>query len=325
MNENKEITFSDEDIIAYLLGTASTELTERFDELSITSDEFSEALAAAESDLVDSYVNGELPTAERSRFEQHYLRSRSASSKLSFAKTFREFGSRQTRDVQPSFEIERRSTADDFFVSFIRYLRWGFAVAAAALVLFVVWMYFGSSRIGDELSRNLNSQIGTPLPVNTANASKEGKQPEIAQTTNEALANESIQSNINVIPKNSKPTPTDQSTIGRVFAFALSPPLRSSNSAPQFAIPKEVSRVSVRLELESDEFKTYQAKLIGPSNNEIWRSESLRPVNGRLGRSITAIVPAPSFRNGNYRFSVTGVRANGELENVGDYPFRVVQ
>jgi hypothetical protein len=325
MNEDNETTFDGNEIVDYLLGTASAELTERFDELSITNDDFAEALAAAEADLVDQYVNGELSAAERASFERHYMRNRSSLSKLSFAEAFRKFGSRQARDGRPAIRNDQRSETDGFFISLIRYLRWGFAAAAAALLLFVVWLYFGANSSGDELSRNLNSQIGTPLPANNANALVEEKQPEIAQTTNEKPANESTQNNAGLTPRNTKPTPTEQSTIGRVFAFALSAPLRSSNSAPEIALPKETSRVSVRLELETDEFSTYNVKLIGPSNREMWRANSLSPVNGRSGAAIVANLDGALLRGGVYRFSVAGVRANGELEIIGDYPFRIVQ
>jgi hypothetical protein len=325
MNENNEITFSDEDIIAYLLGSASTELTERFDELSITSDEFAEALAAAEADLVDSYANDEMPAADRVRFEDHYLKNRFARSKLVFAEAFRDFGARHAPGAQPAFETDKRSATNSTFVSAIRLLRWGFAAAAAALLLFAGWIYFGGRGTPDELSRNVNSQISTPLPNEARNGRDEESLPEITQSTNVTEGNESIRNNLNVAPKNTKPTQQDHTTVGRVLAFALSPPLRSSNSAPEITLPKDSSRVSVRLELESDEFISYQVSLIGPSNSGVWRAASVRPRNSRSGHSITVNVPASSIQLGMYRFSVTGVRTNGELENVGDYPFRVVQ
>jgi hypothetical protein len=323
MNKNSETTFDGKEIVEYLLGTASAELTERFDELSITSDGFAEALAVAEADLVDQYVNGELSASERTRFDQHYMPNRSSPSKLLFAEAFREFGSRQARETQHAIRNNQRSETDGFFVSLIRYLRWGFAAAAAGLLLLVVWVYFGSNKNGADLSGNLNS--GTPLPVNGANISSEEKQPEIAQATSEMPANEAVQNSASLTPKNSKPTPADERTIGRVFVFALSAPLRSSNSPPEIAVPKQTSRVSVRLELESGDFKTYQAKLIGPSNREIWRANSLRPVNGRIGPAIVVSLNGSLLRSGLYRFSVTGMRPNGELENIGDYPFRIVQ
>jgi hypothetical protein len=325
MNENNEIIFNDEDIVAYLLGTASAELTERFDELSITSDEFAEALAAADADLVDSYANGEMLAADRMQFESHFLKNRSAISKLTFAEAFRDFGSRETQAPREVLEIEKQSATDGFFVSAIRYLRWGFAATAAALLLLALWIYFGASGPGDELSRNVNSQISSPRPIDIINGREEESQPEIAQSTNGIADNSSIQNNLNVAPKNTKPTQQDETSVGRVFAFALSPPLRSSNSASEIAIPKDTVRVSVRLEIESDEFKSYKVRLIGPSNNEVWRAASIRSANSRSGRSITVSIPASSIRMGMYRFSVAGVRANGESESIGDYPFRVVQ
>ena len=66
-------TYNDQTINEYLLGSLPEAESERLDELSFTDDEFAEALRAAEKDLVDAYVQGELSGAALERFKSHYL------------------------------------------------------------------------------------------------------------------------------------------------------------------------------------------------------------------------------------------------------------
>ena len=78
-----------QDLKSYLLGQAQADETERLDELSITSDEFAQALEAAEIDLLDSYVNGELSAADCARFEDKYLHSKDQIERFAFANDLR--------------------------------------------------------------------------------------------------------------------------------------------------------------------------------------------------------------------------------------------
>src|SRR5262249_27783168 len=66
------------------------EEAERLDEGCVTDDRLAEALAAAENDLVDAYVRGELSGEERERFETHYLSSERRRDKVLFARALRD-------------------------------------------------------------------------------------------------------------------------------------------------------------------------------------------------------------------------------------------
>ena len=81
-------TYNNQTITEYLLGSLPEAETERFDELSITDDEFAETLKAAEKDLVDAYVQGELIGAELEQFKFHYLASPLRREKVQFAQAF---------------------------------------------------------------------------------------------------------------------------------------------------------------------------------------------------------------------------------------------
>ena len=65
----------DEELVRYLLGLLPDEATERLDEASIADDEVAARLRIVETDLIDSYVRGQLSGARLERFESYYLLS----------------------------------------------------------------------------------------------------------------------------------------------------------------------------------------------------------------------------------------------------------
>ena len=76
----------DDTLVRYLLGSLSEEETERLDELSIADDEFAERLAAAEHDLIDAYIAGDLSPDDRARFESIYTGSPEGRARIAFAR-----------------------------------------------------------------------------------------------------------------------------------------------------------------------------------------------------------------------------------------------
>ena len=64
-----------EELVRYLLGLLPDEVTERIDEASIADDEVAARLRIVETDLIDSYVRGQLTGARLERFESYYLLS----------------------------------------------------------------------------------------------------------------------------------------------------------------------------------------------------------------------------------------------------------
>src|SRR5437764_14399129 len=82
-------TYNNQTINEYLLGSLPEAEAERLDELSFTDDEFAETLRAAEKDLVDAYVQGELVGTALERFKSHYLSTPRRRVKVEFAQALR--------------------------------------------------------------------------------------------------------------------------------------------------------------------------------------------------------------------------------------------
>lgn len=89
-------TYDQESIKRYLLGALPEAEGKRFDELSVVDDEFADALSAAEKDLVDAYVQGELSDGALERFKSHYLASPHRREKVEFAQAFQSMSAKDS-------------------------------------------------------------------------------------------------------------------------------------------------------------------------------------------------------------------------------------
>jgi len=74
-----------------LLGSLEPEEQERLEKELLNDNEYLEELSAAEDELIDSYVRGDLSEPERTRFEQHFLAASERRQKLSFAEALHRY------------------------------------------------------------------------------------------------------------------------------------------------------------------------------------------------------------------------------------------
>jgi hypothetical protein len=82
----------------YILGTMTADAQLRFEDKYFADADRFDLLEAAENDLVDSYVRGELSAVERQQFELHYLNSRRRQVDLPFALALAEIAAVPERD-----------------------------------------------------------------------------------------------------------------------------------------------------------------------------------------------------------------------------------
>jgi anti-sigma factor RsiW len=137
--------YDDQAITRYLLGSLPEAEAERLDELSFTDDEFAESLEAAEKDLVDAYVQGELSGAALEQFKSHYLASPLRRERVKFAQAFHLLAERQAAAQVAEVSAEKPAVAKrkgpGWFSALSALaaprpaLQWGAALAALALLV----------------------------------------------------------------------------------------------------------------------------------------------------------------------------------------------
>lgn len=318
-----EKTYNDEALRAYLLGSLPAEEAERFDELSVTDGKFFEELTAVEHDLVDAYVNLELDVADRDRFETYFLATPRRRDKLKFAENLDRIA--EGRGAVTTVAEVKSSEAG--FFSFLKDLlspRLAFAAFALICLALGGWLILRDRRSDyaevtgqntDETRTALNDQVAVETP-RVAETPGVSEVPE-PQTTPTNSVNRQI--NTNEKERSVRPEPRS------VVAVVLPAPLRGA-SMKTVTVPESASRVSVSLELESDESDLFYVVLRDRSaRSEPWKSGAVKPSGGPDRKVLNLNIPANLLKPGVYSLNVAGVSADGTREIIGDYLFRVVR
>ncbi len=88
MAEPTEKPPTDEQIQAYLLGRLSDEDADPIEAMTIADDDVAWRLRAAEDDLVDAYIRGDLDAETRQQFERYYMASPRRRERVALARGF---------------------------------------------------------------------------------------------------------------------------------------------------------------------------------------------------------------------------------------------
>lgn len=327
----REETYNNETLRQYLLGSLPAEKVELFDELSITDDEFANSLAAAENDLVDSYVRGELTGSALANFRSSYLITADKRERVCFAQSLRDFCERSAAaEVDNSLAQSATVTSgepDKFspgnIFSRLRLMQWGIAAAMVVLIA-VAWLAYYNLRIGrqnsdgrvdTEAKKETNADKGSEVAaVKEQVATTQGERERLEQ---EANKQKQELTKVEQTPKNRKPTPSGQ---GVIAALVLSPQVRGIGQFPTFSLPAKAEVVVVQLQLEPSDYSTYSVELLKESSQVLWRSNKIKA----SGRTLKITFPARLLAPEVFVLQVYGV-APGKSEALGAYPFKVVE
>lgn len=337
MNEQK---FNRQEMYEYLLGALPEAETERFDELSFTNDEFSDTLAAAEKDLIDAYIHGELTGATLEKFESYYLASPLRRAKVEFAKSFQIYAQKNvlttgendiSEKAAPVQESARFWSLLNIFKTRKFLLQTSFA---AALLLLIVGVFWTLNRQSDETARQNSSENRNRQLPNSI----ENNQPPSPPTEKEIAAanpqNKTSPEAVQEPPKKTPPVePTQTPTPEKiptppklaVASFLLTPSLRSAGQVKSISIPKETVEINMNLQLEANDYSAYRVALADQSGSvNLWQSGRLKAAGKDGNARITIRFPAKLLKSQIYTLVVSGINPNGEAEIISSYPFRSV-
>lgn len=335
----------------YLLGSLPEAEAERLDELSFTDDAFADALQAAEKDLVDAYVQGELTGAALEQFKSYYLASPLRSEKVKFAQAFQVFAEKnvaaQAAEVgtENSDQAATRWKGLGFFSALSVLvvprpaLQWSFAAAALALLIAGGWLAFENVRLHQQVSqtqarRDALGQREQELQkeLKEQRAAKATTQQELARVREERerleqeLKKEQAQQQRLAEQRAAKQQPPLSPGGVSIVSLVLTPQMRGVGQIPTVSVPAETDYIAMQLQLEPSVYPAYQVSLLKQSGNQIiWRSRQLKARATGDGQTLSISFRAGLLKPQVYILRVTGVSAGGVSEIVADYPFRVVK
>jgi hypothetical protein len=284
--------------------------------------EFYEQMLVAEGDLTDAYVRGDLSAGERARFEKSFLSSARRRERVEFARGLansatqlhREEFAKPRSDLTPALSTSRGGWLASLFGSrpVLNY-----ALAGAALVVMGVTVWFAIER--------MRARVQTPEPTASA--------PQIPERNDGGVAERQGKDGTPSLPPRDGVTPGVTPTPERdvlatrpVFATITLMPgaLRDGTAGANLFVPRVATHVRVRLQLEEDHYRSYQAVVSTPEGRKIWAG-STRKDRENNAQFVSLIVPATLLARGDYVVELNGIAAAGQSEPAAQYSFRVSQ
>jgi hypothetical protein len=340
-------THNDQTVTRYLLGALPDAEAERLDELSFTDDEFAEALKAAEKDLVDAYVQGELSGSTLERFKSHYLASPLRREKVEFAQAFPVWAEKnaaaqvaeaQTENLAGS-STKRKGSGWFSALNILRVprqaLQWGTACAALALLIAGGWLAFENARLRGQVSQTEARREELGRREQQLQRELEGRRSagaeaelELARVREEReRLEQELRRQESERQQQATGQPPAQPGRVRIASFILTPQMRDAAQIREVSIPPEAGYVAMRLELEPNDYSGYRVALINQAGNQtFWRSGKLRARAIGDDKALSVRFRAELLKPQTvYLLRVTGTSDSGAPEIIGDYPFRVVK
>jgi len=311
-----KVNTGDEKILRkYLLGDLSPEEQQEV-ELQLMSDEDAyDLLVAAEDDLIDASLAGELKGDELERFNNYFLAAGERQRKLQFGRSLERFVRDPPRSAA-SPEPPRR-VFWDAAANFLRYRPVTAYAASAVVVLMIVGSIWSVFRIV-ELQRQLHSAT-----AQLADVGRERDETKRQLGESQSLG-ERMRAQVQALEETlgaTKSSPVPQA----LLAFNLIPGLsRSSSDIPKIAITANASLLQFSLTLLDDNYDSYRAALRDAGGQELWTRDRLSATAARDGKVVVLTVPA-TLPSGDCSFSLMGVSDSHPPESISSFYFRVVR
>lgn len=293
-------------MLRYLLGDLPEEEKFALEQEYFNDNEKFEQVWALENELVDSYVRGSLPQAERVLFERNYLASYRHQERVSVARSLLQAADETIVAERTSAPVSSPTSWWTSVLAFFQFpqLIWSGAAAMALLFLIVAgWWY---TRNGSDPTEQI-AQHSPPVSLPTPSVAPTSPQPIAPSTPTLALP--------------SSPSPSARPVMPTVLAFTLGGALRDTGKIQPLPLPPGTKQVRLRLTLDANEYARYQVKLRTVSGSEVFAQSSLQPI----GKAIIVTIPADKLANGDYSLKLLGNSPSGDAEDITTYLLRVTR
>ena len=280
----------------YLLGQLPEEEQVRVEDRAFSDPDYLSALEDVEADLIDSYVRGQLPAANRLAFERRFFTSRRRVDKVEFARAL----STLVAEVRP---LSAPVTAwwSGFFSKWSLGPRLAAGLATVTLVAGTGWLAFENAgmrtRIAALETRGLELQTRSETAEQALNAEL-GRRRSEGGTMAPAIA-----------------------------TLTLLPGLtRAETNRILLAVPPAAQLARIEIQLEArDDYARFHAELRTADGQEVLTRANLPRRRTPAGASVSFDVPASALTNGDYELELKGISGNQAAQPIGYYYFRVAK
>jgi hypothetical protein len=301
--------------VQYLLGALSEESRITFEDRYFGDSELFEGLVAAENDLIDSYVRGDLSESERKQFESCYLTSHERLERVEFAKSLR--GYTFQAGMEASTRGRREPSTGRWSV--LAFLKAQTPAMQLALTIVFLGVVAGSSWIA-VLNLRLRHELGQ-VRIQQTELQQQDQQlrQQIAK-----LEAQSYQSEVGRKQQEiAQLQPSGSSIVSMILTAGLS---RSSGEQQTLLIPPGTSSVRLQLSLERDDYPSYDVVLETADGVWIRQESGLKSHSShRESRKVTVQASPSVFKSGDYVLILNGVAVGERAAQIEAYTFRAVR
>jgi hypothetical protein len=290
-------------LVRYLVGSLPKEETERFDELSVTDDEFAARLRSAEDDLIDAYVRGALAGETLERFTSAYLSHPAGVQRIAFADALQRYQARHARP--PATVVERPARA--------WMPAWSLAAAAVLVLAAAGYFFVENLRLRTDIAAEreaLRMRERELLATLNDQQARNAETEKALEAARESLAQAGKSA--------AAPRPA-------VLSFVLLAPIRGAGDIARLVVPPGVEDVLLQVQVDATGFPAYQAALRDPATDRVvWRSSRLDAPASEARGFLRVTIPVRVLNPQNYVLDLRAFPTGGEGVVVANYAFTVV-
>lgn len=338
----------------YLLGGLMTDDALRVEARLFLEDDYSKLLKAAEDDLVDDYVNGELTSEEREKFERHFLSDPTRREDVKVARALKRYISAETAaqavedESGPAFKTP--ATPKRTFFNFAPPRARSFRLAAAAALLLVTaggawYVITDLSRPAPELART--QEQPTPAPEqapptisNDAGArdeqlvKEEDRRQEEKQSARDGRPPASPQDRGRGDTETGRrqtrpprPSPVRGEPSSGAIAITLLPVgvSRGEGGLKEVPIPPRDGALSLQLPLVGVQvYRLFEATLYDEKGDAVRSWANVKPTASDPVAFVAVEVPGSLLTPQRYQMKLRAATPDGGKRDISSYPFRAV-
>jgi hypothetical protein len=295
---------------AYLLGNLPSDEQEKLEQQLITDTAVFDELERVEYELIEAYLDGDLSEHERAKMENLFLRAPERKRQLSFARTLRLYAAQK-----PSFWERWKQWFESWpFQSPVP--AWALA---AAVLLFILggasWSVFRITHIEYALNKAVGDsqkQLNAMQKRNTELSSA------LDREQNQRKELEQMAANLGSGKSSEIPTLIPGQSQAIVAPLDLSQGLvRDIGTNRKVKIPPHADLVQLQLKAPVEDYPRYRASLQRVGEGEVWAKTTAKPLSVRI--------PTDVLEPADYILGLKGITADGQIEELGSYYFRVVR
>lgn len=308
----------------FLLGELSQNEQSDIEERLFADPQYFSQFRAAEDELIDEYLYGDLDGSERERFEKYFVTTPERRESLRVAKALQQYIVKKGPSAatvlagEPPAPRSWLRTILDILGLGGNTLRFATVAMVLLIVAIGVWLVVrtGQNQPGPSLSAESANVQPSPAQIAQANDNQNNQNTSVQSPQGNRNGNAGRDINANSRPEQPRAR----------YSFVILPlaQVRGEGGVNEVKLPADAGFVNLKVPLvDEGSYDHYQVKLQTASDKTVKSWSNIKPASDASGQTISVDIPAISLREQKYRLALSGVTSSGDLRTIRTYHFQV--